>query len=291
MKYDLPLWRPPSEAGSLILQVTLGCAHNACAFCSMYKEKQFYVKEWQEIEADLAETDKYAHLVRRVFLADGDALAVETGLLVRLLDTLYARFPYLERVSIYGGPKDILKKSPEELARLKRHGLGMIYMGVESGSERILRQMRKGVSAGEMIEAGRKGVESGINLSVTVISGLGGRDLWEEHAVGTARVLSAIDPQYLGVLTLMVEPATPLYRWVQEGSFQLLDPVGVAREMRLLLKHLSLSNCIFRSNHASNYLVLKGTLNRDREALIAALDKVLSHPGAGLFRSEAHRGL
>ncbi|MEW6661439.1 MAG: radical SAM protein [Bacillota bacterium] len=291
MKYNLPLWRPPSEADSLILQVTIGCAHNRCAFCCMYKGKQFSVKTWEEIEEDLAEAKATVPGVGRIFLADGDALAADTELLLRLLDRLYRDFPHLQRVSVYGGPKDILAKKPEELVALKEHGLGMIYMGIESGSDRILQLMGKGVSAEEMVLAGRKGVNAGIDLSVTVISGLGGREHWEEHASETARVLNAIAPQYLGLLTLMVKPGTPLDHWIREGRFSLLDPLETALETRLLLASLSLTGCVFRSNHASNYLALKGTLSQDREALLALLDQVLREKDQGYFRPERYRGL
>ncbi len=288
MQYHMPLYRPPSEADSLILQVTLGCAHNACTFCSMYKGKTFRVKDWPEIEADLADALPWAGRVRRVFLADGDALAVDTPTLGKLLDRLYRDLPALERVGIYGGPKDILAKGPEELQYLRQKGLGIIYLGIESGSGRILADVRKGVPPDQMVEAGRMVVDAGILLSATVILGLGGTDAWEEHAVETAHVVSAINPHYLGALTLMLEHTAPLLRQVEKGDFKLQSPAGIAAEMRLMLQHFDLSGCVFRSNHASNYLVLKGVLNRDRDRLIQQLDHALA---AGAFRPEGWRGL
>ncbi|MCR4418802.1 MAG: radical SAM protein [Clostridia bacterium] len=292
MPYEGLIYRPPSEAHSLILQVTVGCSHGACTFCSAYLGKRFRIKEWEEVEEDirLAETH-YRPLVERVFLADGNALVMDTERLLRLLERLYRAFPNLKRVGIYGGPRDILRKTPEELRALKEAGLGIIYLGVETGDDELLRAIRKGVSSRQMIEAGRKVVESGIALSVTVIAGLGGPALSERHARRTAEVINAIDPPYLGVLTLMVEEGTPLAEEVRQGRFTPLTPWEVLKELRMLVEGLETTACLFRANHASNYLPLGGVLAREKPRVLAAIDRVLAAQDDRLLRPESLRAL
>lgn len=289
MRYDLPVYRPPSEASSLILQVTLGCSHNACIFCGTFREKRFKEKSWPEIESDIAAAKIEFPNASRVFLADGNAMAMDVGLLVQILKKLYDEFPFLERVGLYAGPKDILAKRPEVLKDLREAGLGIVYMGLESGSDQVLKMVRKGVTSAQMVEAGRKVLDAGLALSVTMIVGLGGSALTDEHAAETAACVSAINPTFLGALTLMILENTPLYNKVRRGEFTLLTPAEGLQEIKRLLEKVSLNNCIFRSNHASNYLPLKGTLNRDKESLIALLDRALSEPG--LLRPEFLRGL
>lgn len=289
MRYDPPVFRPPSEASSLILQVSLGCSHNACTFCGMYKGKKFRIRSWPEIEADIISSKEVFPNTRRVFLADGNALALDSGLLLEIIRRLYSEFPNLERVGIYAGPKDILAKKTGDLKQLREAGLGILYFGLESGSDRVLSMVRKGVTAKQMLEAGRRVLDSGLALSVTVIIGLGGHGLSEEHAVETASAVSAINPTYLGALTLMVTENTPLYEKVRRKEFKLLTPEQVLIELRLMLENVSLTDCVFRSNHASNYLPLKGTLNRDKAALISILERSLSEPS--LLRPEFVRGL
>lgn len=275
MFYEGTIYRPPSEASSLILQVTVGCRHNQCAFCSMYKDKTFHRKSREEISEIIEEGFNLYPLAERIFLADGDALALDTELLLNILKILYQRFPRLKRVGIYGGPRDILEKSPEELTLLREQGLHIIYLGIESGSAEVLRQMRKGVSPQEMITAGQKVVASGILLSCTVILGLGGLESSKEHALETAKVVSAIDPHYLGILTLMLEPGAPLLCRVQAGAFNLLNLGETIQELQLMIQHIDVSNCIFRSNHASNYLRLKAHLPQGKEKLLATLTEVV----------------
>ncbi len=277
-EYDYPLYRPPSEAYSLILQITIGCSHNACTFCTMYKSKRYREKTWPEIQELITRTALLYPRTRRVFLADGDALALPTDVLVKTLELLYARFPALERVTIYGGPKDALRKSDKELRLLADKGLKMVYLGIESGSARILQLVKKGVTPEEMITAGQKLRTNGLKLSATVISGLGGRELWEEHALETARVVSAINPDYLGFLTLVLPEEAPLYRRVAEGSFTMLTPWEVLRETGLFLKEVEVENCVFRSNHASNYFRLAGVLNQEKPELLQAIARYLADP-------------
>ncbi len=278
MYYDYPLYRPPSEAYSLILQVTLGCSHNACTFCSMYKTKKYTQKSWAEIQGLINEAALKYPRASRIFLADGNVLAMPTDILSDTLKMLYQRFPGLDRISCYGGPHDALKKTPDELIDLKNNGLDLVYMGIESGSDIILQKVKKGVSAQKMIEAGRKIMASGLSLSATIITGLGGRKLWEEHAIETARVVSAINPTYLGSLTLMLEEGTPILRSIDSGELTLLTPAEILREIKLMVERLELENCTYRSNHASNYFHLAGVLNRDKASMLQLIEKYLEQP-------------
>ncbi|MGB9802367.1 B12-binding domain-containing radical SAM protein [Desulfofundulus sp.] len=291
MRYEPPLFRPPSEANSLILQVTVGCSHNACAFCGMYKGKRFRRRSLTEIIADTREVACFYPEVQRIFLADGNALTMDTPELLKLLQHLFRTFPKLERVSCYAGPLDLLGKEPEELQELRKAGLTLLYVGVESGSDLVLERMHKGVNAAEMVRACRRALDAGFELSVTVITGLGGRELSREHARATASAINAINPTYLAALTLIVVPNTPLYRQVMDGKFSLLNPEETLQELKWLLEDLEVDNCIFRCNHASNYLPLRGTLKRDREKLIGILEEALRNPGRIPLRPDYARGL
>lgn len=291
MFYEGMIYRPPSEGKSIILQITVGCKHNACTFCTMYKDKSFRIKARTEIQDIILTAQKSDPGAERVFLADGDAIAVDSELLLNILDQLYEKFPRLKRVGIYGGPKDILAKSPQELADLKTHGLTMVYLGVESGNEEILASVGKGVTSKQMIAAGQKLKASGLLLSCTVIIGLGGQVLSQEHALDTARVISAIDPQYLGALTLMIEPHAPLAKSIERGAFQLLTPLESLTEIYTLLKHLKVTHCIFRSNHASNYLPLRATLPNDREEILKTLANIIETKAFERLRPEGWRAL
>ncbi|OPX88348.1 MAG: coproporphyrinogen III oxidase [Pelotomaculum sp. PtaB.Bin104] len=284
-----PVYRPPSEASSLILQVTLGCSHNACSFCVSYKGKRFRVKTWPEIEADIDAAKEYFPTATRIFLADGNAMVAETGLLLQVLNKLHRDFPYLERVGIYGRADDILKKTPEELKQLTEAGLSLVYYGLESGSDRILKMIYKGVNVAQIIEGGCKAMAAGLQLSVTVIIGVGGPELSEEHAKETAEAASAINPAYLSALTMLIPEGSYMDRKLKRGEFKLLTPEQTLRELKVLLENVSLENCVFRSNHASNYLPLKGVLNQDRDKMLAQIERALANPG--LLRPEFLRGL
>ncbi|MBC7347511.1 MAG: B12-binding domain-containing radical SAM protein [Clostridia bacterium] len=292
MPYEGLIYRPPSEAHSLILQVTVGCSHGKCTFCSAYLGKRFRIKDWAEIEEDINLAQQYyGPYVERIFLADGNALVMDTERLLSLLARLYEAFPRLKRVGIYGGPRDILRKTPEELRALREAGLGIVYLGVESGDDEILRAIRKGANAEQMIRAGRAVIEAGLTLSVTVIAGLGGPALSERHARRTAAVINAIDPPYLGVLTLMVEEGTPLAEELRQGRFTLLTPWEVLQELRWLVEGLETTHCVFRANHASNYLPLGGVLAREKGKVLAAIDRVLAAKDSRSLRPEALRAL
>lgn len=279
VRYKGKVYRPPSEAYSLIVQVTYGCSHNRCAFCDMYDDKHFAMRPMEEIREDFETARRLYRRVERVFLADGDALMRRTGELVEILGLVYGLFPECERVTCYASPTSIQIKSEEELRLLREKGLKMVYMGLESGCDAVLERMDKGHTAAQIIEAGQKARRCGLQLSVTAISGLGSRELWREHAVETARAFNAMNPEYIGLLTLMVEPGTPLEKWVREGSFHVLSPVEVMQEMELFLQHIDSPGSVFRMNHASNYLTLKGTLNQDRERLLQQVRQGLAGRG------------
>ena len=289
MKYEGALYRPPSEAYSLIVQATIGCSHNKCTFCSMYKGKNFRIRSTEEIMEDLIIGRKHYRNVKRVFLADGDALVIKTEELIKILQGIEVLFPECERVGIYGSPRSILNKSQEELLELKALGLGIVYLGLESGSDKILKDIKKGVNSAQMIEAGRKIVGANIELSVTLISGIGGKVNSELHAVESAKILNKMKPHYIGLLTLLLEEDTQLYKEVLEGRFQLLTPREVFKETRILVEGLEINNCIFRSNHASNYVSLRGTLMKDKKLILDQIDEGLNI--GGLDDKEIYRRL
>lgn len=276
MRYTGRVFRPPSEAYSLIVQATIGCSHNKCAFCSMYKEKRFQVRPLADILADLAEARAMYPAIGRVFLADGDALVLPQDTLRAILSYIKMKIPECERVGIYGSPRSIKTKSQAELAELAGLGLGIVYLGLESGNEAILKRMNKGETAAEIIAAGQKVRGAGLALSVTAINGLGGTQHWDEHAADTAHALSEMNPEYIGLLTLRVYSGTPLEAMVRRGEVTPPEPLELAQETRLLLESIDSEGSVFRANHASNYLVLAGTLNRDRAALIAKIDRALA---------------
>ena len=289
MRYYGAVYRPPSEAYSLIVQVTYGCSHNTCAFCSMYKEKRFALRPLEEVLEDFRIARQTYRHVDKVFLADGDALVRKASELYTILDTIRELFPECQRVTSYASPASIRIRTDEELRTLRAKGLTMVYMGLESGCDEVLKLMRKGHMSAEIIEMGRKVRRNGIALSVTAITGLGGPELLERHAVETAKAFNAMNPEYIGMLTLMVEPGTPLYDWVRDGEFQLLTQSQVLRETRLLVENLDSPGSVFRMNHASNYLVLKGTLNQDKEAMIRTIDA--AEHDLSRLRPEEWRGL
>ncbi|WP_432408125.1 radical SAM protein [Wukongibacter sp. M2B1] len=276
MRYEGSVYRPPSEARSLIIQVTIGCSHNKCTFCNMYKDKKFRVRKLEEIIEDLKEAREYYPRVRKIFLADGNALVLKNEVLKEILLTIKELFPECERVGIYGAPQDLLRKSVEELSELKRLGVGIVYLGIESGSDEILKYINKGVNSAQMIEAGQKVVSSGIELSVMIISGLGGKERWKKHAIESARVLNAINPDYIALLTLLLNPGTKMYEEVQSGKLKLLNPNEVMVETKELISNLDVTNCMFRSNHASNYVPLGGTLSEDKYMLLEQLDAAIN---------------
>ncbi len=288
MRYEGRVFRPPSEAYSLIVQVTVGCSHNKCTFCDMYKEKRFHLRKLEDVLEDFNIARRQYRYIERVFLADGDALIRKTEDLAVILKHIRKVIPECRRVTSYGSPKSILTKSPEDLALLHSLGLEMIYLGLESGNEQVLKHINKGVTVEDIVRAGQMVKDAGMKLSVTAISGLGGTEMWKEHAIDTAKAFSRMKPDYIGLLTLMFEGDVPLRRECEEGKFHLLTAPQVAKETLLLLEHIDSEGSVFRSNHASNYLTLKGTLNRDREAMCEQIRTALERGG---YKKEYFRAL
>ena len=277
MKYVQPVYRPPSEAYSLLIQATIGCSRASCTFCASWlfnkkKIKEFSIRPKDQIEADLTEARKiYGESVKKIFFLDSNALIMDTADLVDLCEFTYSIFPRLERIGVYGCAKDVLEKSVDELKSLKKAGLGIIYMGLESGDDETLKLVHKGVTSAEQVEAGQMIMKSEIPLSVTIILGLGGKKMWQNHARFTGQACSQINPTYLGALTLMLVPGTPLHQKAQKGEFELLNPHEILAEMKLLVENLDLDGCIFRSNHASNYLPIRGVLSQEKEEVLRTI--------------------
>ncbi len=290
MRYEGAVYRPPSEASSLIIQFTIGCARNTCTFCAMFKDKKFRIRPLKDVEEDLEMARKYYRNipVKRIFLADGDALIVKTADMLHILDKCKQYFPEVERISVYGAPMDIIHKTPEELAQLKAAGLDMVYMGLESGSDEVLKAVKKGATQEQMIAAGKKVKDAGMILSMTVISGLGGKPLWREHALETAKVISAIKPEYVGFLTLMIEEGTVMYEQQKRGELDLLTPHEVLDETELFIRSVDAEGTMFRSNHASNYTPLAGTLNAEKDRILGQIEHSRQN---SRFRSDLFRGI
>ena len=290
MRYEGSIYRPPGEWKSYLLQVTVGCSHNACTFCGMYKDKRYRVRPLEEIFEDIAMAKAVYGDVNRVFLCDGDAVAMDTGELLAVVERLYQTFPSLERVSAYAGPSSTLAKRGEELKALRQAGLARLYLGVESGSDAVLKAVCKGVDAAGMLEAGQRIVAAGFDLWVMVLIGLAGPGAASRaHALDTAAVVNAMRPRHLSALTYMPERGTVLGRAVERGEFQLLTAREALEETRLLLEHLEVDPLHFTSDHASNYLPLKGGLPEDRKKLLSLIDQALS--GERGVKPEAWRGL
>lgn len=291
LTYDEPLFRPPSEADSLILQVTLGCSYNECSFCAMYRTKRFQRRPLDDLKREIAIAARSGIPYRRAFLADGDALVCSTRHLLSILETLHEHFPHLQRASIYSSPQALETKSVEELRELRDAGLTLHFLGVETGDDVVLARIAKGVTADRMIELGRRIGDAGAKLSTMVLNGMGGTDRWREHALGSARVINALQPRFLSTLTVTPVRGTPLHDEVRAGTFRLLDPLALTRELRAFVADLELDGTIFRSNHASNYLPLAGTFPRDKASILATLDHVLELEGDAPYRPEWQRGL
>lgn len=285
------IFRPPSEARSFLLQVTVGCSHNRCAYCDMYRDKRFSPKRWETIEADIEQAAALGPRFRRVFLCDGDALILPTRKLLRILEAIGQRLPWVERVGVYGDTRSVGRKSVPELTALREAGLGIVYHGMESGDDPTLARIDKGGTSDECIATADKLREAGIAHSVMVLLGIGGEDRSREHAAATARVLSRMDPPYVGALTTTVVPGTPLAQAQAAGRFTLPGKFDMLHELRDIVAHSEFSACRFSANHASNYLPLRADLPRDKEPLVAMLDQVLAARDERLLKPEALRGL
>ena len=291
MRYYGTVIRPPSEANSYILQVTYGCSHNKCTFCPTYLDKPFKTRPIEEILADIEIARGLMPETRRVFLADGNAMVLSTMKLTSILDALNSAFPELQRIGIYANASDILHKTEQELRELCGKKLSIIYIGLESGSNEVLKKVNKGATAEEMIEAVKKGQEAGFKISVIGLLGLGGTDFWEEHALATGRAVSTMSPRYFSLLTMMVVPGTVMHKQWKEGTFILPEPLELLKEMKIIIENMDVhAGCIFRTNHASNYLTLTGRFPKDKERLLHTIDNALAK-GESCLRPEYLRGL
>ncbi|HBA55638.1 MAG TPA: radical SAM protein [Syntrophorhabdus aromaticivorans] len=291
MRYEGAIYRPPSEADSLILQVTIGCSHNKCTFCGSFKDKKFRVRKFGEIKEDIEEAKAYAKYIRKVFLADGDALILSQKRLLPILQAIKDAFPKLERIGIYGNTKSILNKSVEELKVLKDLGVGIIYLGVESGDQVVLDTVNKGTKLDDTAEAAKRVKDAGIILSVTVLLGLGGVERSAIHAEETGKFLSRIDPDYAGALSVILVPGTPLAEAVKKGTFQVPTPYQLLEELAIMIRNTNVTHTFFASNHASNYLPVKAWLPEEKEKTLKAIQYVLDRKDPALLRPEYMRAL
>ncbi len=288
IKYVGDVYRPPSEAYSLIVQATIGCTHNKCSFCKMFKEKRFQTRPTEDIIADFAWARKRYRSVPRIFLADANALCLKTDKLMPILTYIEETFPECERVTIYGRASDVLRKTEDELRQLREHGLTMVYIGAESGSDKVLEMCRKGETRQQLIDAVKRIEKVGIKASVTFISGLAGKDGWEDHAIQTGTMITEMNASYVSLLTLLVDPQAPMYDDIQSGRLKLLTPQEVLAETHLMLENANpQKTCIFRSNHASNYLSLKGDLPQDRDRFLAQIENAMKN--TGMLKDERFR--
>ncbi|MCJ7783588.1 MAG: radical SAM protein [Desulfobacterales bacterium] len=289
MKYEGMIFRPPSEADSLILQVTVGCSYNRCTFCGAYQGKRFRIKSFEEIKEDVDEVSPYE--IRRVFLADGDALSIPQKGLLQILSYLKARLKGLERVGVYANAKDILRKDVEELKALRDLGLEILYLGLESGDPEVLKRIKKNATVDQLIRAGKRVKESKILLSVTVILGVGGVEGSPSHAAETGKVLSAMDPDYVGALSLMIVPGTPIAKEIETGNLVLPTPFGLIQELETMITNCQFNHCFFASNHASNYLPLRIQMPEQKEEALRRIREVLQRKDPDLLRPEYLRAL
>jgi radical SAM superfamily enzyme YgiQ (UPF0313 family) len=276
MHYEGNIIRPPSEANSILLQVTVGCSRNKCTFCGTYKGERFRIKPDAIIMEDIAFAAKYCKRQRRVFLCDGDALILPQKRLLKILKEIENQLPWVTRVGLYANAKALNLKTGDELKELKSHGVGILYMGLETGDDVTLKKINKGASSKDMIAMGTKAKQADIKLSITVLLGIAGPQRSQIHAIETGRVISAIDPEYVGALSLMLIPGTPLYQDYQSGEFRLLEPHEMLAELRTMIASTNLTRGLFHANHASNYLPIRARLPRDKEATIQLIDAALA---------------
>ncbi len=290
LNYDYPLYRPPSEAKSLIFQVTLGCSFNECSFCDMYRSKEYSERPWDEVKMEIDMAAKHEPETKRIFLADGDALNLSTDYMVQIVEYLYEKFPNLERVSCYAMPMNLLKKTPEELKKMYDVGLKMLYLGIETGSDIVLKKVTKGATSQTIIRACRKAIDVGYTLSCMVILGLGGKTYTKEHIKGTAEVLSAVSPHYAAALTLIIEPGVKeeFMKKFNEPFIPITDSEALDELQELVSKIESKNEIIFRANHGSNAYTIKGIFPQDKDSMLEKISWMKEHPE--VCRPEGLRG-
>jgi radical SAM superfamily enzyme YgiQ (UPF0313 family) len=289
MDHQGTIIRPPSEAGSVLLQVTLGCSHGRCAFCGAYLDKRFAIKPRETVLADILYAARHLRDLRRVFLCDGDAMILPQARLTDILSLIREHLPWVTRVGTYANAKSLKRKSDAELAELRELGLGIVYMGLESGDDMVLKEMDKNGDVDGIVEQGRRAKAAGFKLNVTVVNGLGGVKRSMEHAQATARALTRMDPDQVGALSLMLVPGTPLFERARRGAFDIPDASGILRELREMLAGTTLTRGLFLADHASNYLPLKVRLPSGKQAALERIDQALA--GAAPLRDESVRRL
>lgn len=289
MRYEGQLFRPPSEARSYILQATIGCSHNLCTYCAMYRDKDFRERELSEVLEDIVAAGEAHPQTNKVFVADGDALVMGMGRWATILEALSRAFPRLRRVSCYATAQNLLDKSEEDLRLLREGGLTLLYIGPESGDDLTLKRIVKGNSFQDHSVAAKKARAAKMKISAIVLLGAGGVERTQEHAQETARLITEMDPEYLSALTLTVLPGTPIHRMKEKGKFELPGVNGLLRELRTMVAESDPTRALFRTNHASNYLNLEGRLSRDREKIVSTIDAALR--GEVPLRPEYFRGL
>lgn len=288
--YDEPLFRPPSEARSLILQITLGCSWNKCSFCEMYTSKNFKPRKEEEIFKDIDAFTPYAHQIRKVFLADGDPLVLSTPRLLRILEKIKRTFPNLQRISTYASPTNLNNKSPEELKELQSAGLTLLYVGIESGDDEVLHCIQKGETFSSTVTGINKATAASMYSSVMIINGVGGKELTKQHAINSAKILNETQPKFASTLVLTAHKGMPHFKERYQGRFTQLNQQELFLEMQNFIQNLELKETIFRSDHASNNLVLKGILGRDKQVFLDKIQLALDEPEAANLRSNFFRG-
>ncbi|MDH6457767.1 radical SAM superfamily enzyme YgiQ (UPF0313 family) [Fusobacterium sp. PH5-7] len=270
------IYRPPSEAYSIILQATIGCSHNKCTFCSMYKSKKFSIKPIEKIKNEIEYFRKRVKYAERIFLADGDAMIIPTEMLLEILAYIKKVFPECKRISSYATSKSIELKTNDELRKIRESGISLLYIGLESGDDKVLEKINKGVSSDELAALCKKAKEAGFSLSVTFIAGILGKKDWKDHAVNTGKLISRIEPDYVGILSLMLEEGTEIYTEYLKGEFQEAEGIDILKEIEKMIENINVKvPVIFRANHASNYLNLGGTFPQDKERLISQIKDAL----------------
>jgi len=290
VEYSMPIFRPPSEAKSFILQATIGCSHNECTYCAMYRKEsqKFRMRPMDEIKEIIDYASKNTQ-VRRVFVADGNALVMPQKKLVEMLEYLNEKCPEIERVGIYANIGDILRKGAKDLTKLRELGLEIVYIGFESGDEVVLERIKKGANFEEHVRACKMLKEAGIINSAMVLLGVGGVDRSLEHAEATGKLLTATDPEYVGALSLQVRPGAPIYDEAVEGKFKLPDKFQMIKELEVLVDNTELTNGYFFSNHISNYLPIKAKFPEDKERVLKEIRQVLKSNDESLLRPDYYR--
>jgi radical SAM superfamily enzyme YgiQ (UPF0313 family) len=289
MRYEGNIYRPPSEWQSYILQVTIGCSHNACTFCGMFKDKRYRVRPLQDILDDIDMAKAYYGHLDQIFLSDGDAISLSTDDLLKILKKIKETFPEVKEIATYASAKGTLDKSPEELAALRKAGLTKAYLGVESGDDKVLKDTHKGVDAAQMAQAGRALVDAGIELYAIILIGLAGQERSHQHAKASAEIINTIKPQHLAAMTYTPVPGTPLFRDIQNGKFQVLSDAQGLEETRLLIEGLDDRKMHFTSSHVSNRVNLEGDIHTDKEKMLKQLENGIKE--ASVFERTGPRRL